>query len=247
MASTLATVMRWPAWIQCGLLAALPIFVVTGGRMAWAIVTGPSPDGVEGVFVLAQGTLAGFCGGAVYGLFGRRLAQWGRLGSTLAGGIAVFTFFVGCSFAFGIGRVDGFVVGFGVSFALLGGWILNLGGMEREILGHHVRHLATFCRTADASLLELRRDELVVELERHRRAVLEIEGSDDAGAEDGDGDPEDPLADLEAEVTWLRATSQRTRSVALRALLERDPPARAAERFLDELEAALRALRRTAA
>jgi|GEM_PF-4849617 len=45
----------------------------------------------------------------------------------------------------------------------------------------------------------------------------------------------------------LRASPQRTRGSGLRALLERDASAHAAKHFLDELEAALFALRKATA
>jgi len=66
-------------------------------------------------------------------------------------------------------------------------------------------------------------------------------------------------AGLEAQVAWLRASPlrtrgsglraspQRTRGRGLRALLERDASAHAAKHFLDELEAALFALRKATA
>lgn len=233
-------ILGWPAWIRFGLLGALPIFVITGSAMARAIVHGRGDgDGVEAGRALLLGTAAGFGGGVAYATLGRPLARFGRAGSTLAGAIAVFAFLVGCSLAFPLKRVDGVAIGFGAALSLVGGWILDPGAMEREFAHDRAPHLRALFRAAGRDAAEATRETWSRLAREHRAAWRELASGDDglvaAGA--------DHAALVAAEIAELRSCPPRTRALAAGALLGGVRTARELDRALDELGAAIDALR----
>jgi hypothetical protein len=238
-------ILGWPAWVRFGLLGALPIFLVTGSAMAKAIVTGSGDgDGVEAGRVLLLGTSAGFGGGVAYALLGRPFARFGRAGSTLAGAIALFAFLTGCAIAFRVRNVGGIAIAFGAGLSLVGGWILNPGGMEREFVTDRLPHLHALFRDARGDAAEATREHRARLARARRDAWRELErGGRDEEAEPGAAD----ATRLAVEIAALRASPPRTRALAASALLGRDATVQSLERSLEELEAALEALRKETA
>lgn len=234
-------ILGWPAWIRFGLLGALPIFVITGHGMADVIVRGRGDvDGVEAGRVLMLGTAAGFGGGVSYALLGRPFARFGRAGSTLAGAIALFAFLTGCAIAFRLRHVDGVVIAFGAGLSLVGGWILDPGGMEREFVTERVPHLHALFRETGRDAAEATREHWMRLARERNDAWLALATGDDGIVEPAD----DFAARLATEIADVRASPPRTRAFAARALLGRDGTPQALQRTLDELEAALETLRK---
>lgn len=131
-------------------------------------------------------------------------------------------------------RIDAFAVGSGIALSLVGGWVLNPAGFEREVLATRVRRLGWFCRSGDFDPRTVGVEGLRDGLRRFRSEMLELERDDDGSA------AVDPLQQLRSELEWLRAAPPRTRDLATQGFFERPLDPHELQRLLADIESASR-------
>lgn len=131
-------------------------------------------------------------------------------------------------------RIDAFAVGSGIALSLVGGWVLNPAGFEREVLATRVRRLGWFCRSGDFDPRTVGVEGLRDALRRFRSEMLERDDDDDGSA------AVDPLQQLKSELEWLRAAPPRTRDLATQGFFERPLDPHELQRLLADIESASR-------